>query len=57
MVELALAHHIKVVLACIPPAIDFGWHPGLDPAPRIQQLNAWIKSYAGRGGIYLAPCP
>jgi lysophospholipase L1-like esterase len=51
MVELALAHHIKVVLASIPPAIDFGWRPGLDPAPRIRQLNAWIKSYAGRGGV------
>jgi lysophospholipase L1-like esterase len=51
MVELALANRIKVVLASIPPAIDFEWHPGLNPAPRIRQLNAWIKSYASRTGI------
>lgn len=51
MVELARAHHIKVVLASIPPAADFPWHRGLDPAPRIRRLNAWIKSYAGRAGV------
>jgi lysophospholipase L1-like esterase len=51
MVELALANRIKVVLASIPPAADFEWHPGLNPAPRIRQLNAWIKSYASRTGI------
>jgi lysophospholipase L1-like esterase len=44
MVELAL-------LAAIPPAVDFDWHPGLNPAPRIRQLNAWIKSYASRTGV------
>lgn len=50
MVELALANHIKVVLASIPPTADFGWHPGLNPASRIRRLNAWIKSYANRIG-------
>ena len=51
MVELALTNHIKVVLASIPPAADFGWHPGLDPAPRIREINAWLKSYATRAGV------
>jgi lysophospholipase L1-like esterase len=51
MVELALASRIKVVLASIPPAADFEWHPGLKPALRIRQLNAWIKSYANCTGI------
>jgi lysophospholipase L1-like esterase len=51
MVELARANHIKVVLASIPPAADFGWHPGLKPIPRIRRLNAWLKSYAGQVGI------
>jgi lysophospholipase L1-like esterase len=51
MVELALANRIKVVLASVPPAIDFEWHPGLNPVPRIRQLNAWLKSYASRSGI------
>jgi len=51
MVELALYHHIKVLLASIPPAIDFSWHPGLNPAARIRRLNGWIKSYATRVGV------
>lgn len=51
MVELALAHHIEVVLASIPPAGDFPWHPGLHPVARIRRLNAWIKSYAARAGV------
>ncbi len=28
------------------PAIDFPWRPGLQPAERVIQLNAWIKNYA-----------
>ena len=51
MVELALANHIKVVLASVPPAADFKWHPGLNPAPRIREINAWLKSYANRAGV------
>jgi lysophospholipase L1-like esterase len=51
MVELARAHHIRVVLASIPPAADFEWHPGLEPSLRIQRLNSWIKSYASQQGI------
>jgi lysophospholipase L1-like esterase len=51
MVQLARANHIKVLLASIPPAEDFGWHRGLNPAPRIRRLNAWIKSYASRSHV------
>ena len=51
MVELALANHIKVVLASIPPAADYDWHPGLNPTPRIRRLNVWIKAYANRTGV------
>jgi lysophospholipase L1-like esterase len=46
MVELAQVHGIKVVLASIPPAADFPWHTGLNPAPRIRALNNWLKTYA-----------
>jgi lysophospholipase L1-like esterase len=46
MVELARLHGIKVVLASIPPAADFFWHTGLNPAPRIRALNNWLKTYA-----------
>jgi lysophospholipase L1-like esterase len=46
MVELAQLYGIKVVLASIPPAADFFWHTGLNPAPRIRALNNWLKTYA-----------
>jgi lysophospholipase L1-like esterase len=48
MVEIAQAHGIKVVIASIPPALDFPWRPGLAPGPKIQALNAWLKSYAAQ---------
>jgi lysophospholipase L1-like esterase len=51
MVQLALANRVKVVLGSIPPAANFDWHPGLNPSPRIRQLNVWIKSYASRAGV------
>jgi lysophospholipase L1-like esterase len=51
MAELARAHHIQVVLASIPPAADFAWHPGSKPIPRLLRLNAWLKSYASQAGI------
>lgn len=46
MVQLAKANHIKVILASIPPAADFPWRRGLDPAPKIKSLNARLKAYA-----------
>jgi lysophospholipase L1-like esterase len=54
MTELAQANRIKVVLASVLPVFDYPWKPGLEPAPRIVALNAWIKSYATqRGAVYL----
>jgi lysophospholipase L1-like esterase len=46
MVELAQLHGIKVILGSIPPAADFFWHTGLNPAPRIRALNNWLNTYA-----------
>jgi lysophospholipase L1-like esterase len=51
MAELAVANHIKVVLCSVLPAFDFPWKPGLEPAPKIDQLNGWIKSYATDTGL------
>ena len=51
MTEIARANGIRVVLSSVPPALDFPWRPGLDPAPRIASLNALIRSYAERAGI------
>jgi lysophospholipase L1-like esterase len=46
MVTLAQANHIAVVLGSIPPANKFSWQPKLSPAPRIAELNAWLRAFA-----------
>ena len=46
MTEIAQANGIRVVLASVLPAFDYPWRPGLDPAPKIVELNKWIRSYA-----------
>ena len=48
MAEMATANHIRVVLCSITPAFDYPWKPGLTPAPKIDEINAWIKDYAHR---------
>lgn len=54
MTEIALAHGIRVVLSSVLPVYDYPWKPGLDPAPKIIALNAWMKRYAASvGAIYL----
>lgn len=54
MVDLAHAHGIRVILASIPPADRFPWKPGLEVAPRIVAMNAWLKDYAARSGCIYA---
>jgi len=51
MVELARASQIRPVLCSILPASDFRWHTGLQPAPKIQALNALLKDYAAKNHI------
>jgi lysophospholipase L1-like esterase len=54
MAELAEANGIRVVLASVPPAIDFPWRRCLAPAAKIVALNAWITGYCERRGfVYL----
>jgi lysophospholipase L1-like esterase len=54
MADLAAANHIRVVLCSILPAYDFPWHPGLEPAPKIVQLNQWMTQYAAeKGYVYV----
>jgi lysophospholipase L1-like esterase len=48
MAELARANRLKVILAATPPAGDFPWRKGLEPAPKIQALNAWLRDFAQR---------
>jgi len=51
MSELARANGIRVVLCSVLPASEFHWHKGLEPAPKVKALNAWIKEYAAKNGI------
>jgi lysophospholipase L1-like esterase len=54
MAELATANHIRVVLCSVLPALDFSWSPGKEPAPKVAELNAWIKAYAAeKGYVYV----
>lgn len=50
MVELARAHHIRVVIASILPASAFSWKPALKPASTIAELNNWLRNYARASG-------
>ncbi len=46
MVELAKAHHIRVVLAAVLPAARFAWRPSIEPISKVQALNFWMASLA-----------
>ena len=50
MADLATANHIRVVLCSILPAFDYWWKRGLTPAPKILEINAWMKAYAAQKG-------
>jgi lysophospholipase L1-like esterase len=54
MTDMAAANHIRVVLCSILPAFDYPWKPGLTPAPKILELNRWIKAWAAdHGYVYV----
>jgi len=53
MVQMARANKIAVVLATIPPAADFPWRRGMEPAPKIITMNEWIRDYAKREDVVL----
>ena len=50
MTEIATAHGIRVVLSSVLPVYDYPWKRGLEPAPRIVALNAWMRQYAAAAG-------
>jgi len=52
MVALARAHHIRVLLGSIPPAVSFWWaSPRYRPAAEIRRLNDWLARYARANGL------
>ena len=46
MVTLARANHIAVVIGSILPCNRFPFQPKSTPAPRIAELNAWLRAFA-----------
>jgi lysophospholipase L1-like esterase len=50
MTEIAKANGIRVVLVSVLPVADYPWKRGLEPAPKIVALNAWMRDYAARVG-------
>lgn len=54
MADLATVNGIRVVLCSVLPVFDYGWAPGLTPAPKIAELNAWMRGYASaKGYVYV----
>jgi len=54
MAELARANGIRVVLCSVLPAFDYWWAPGHEPAPKIAEVNAWLRNYAAaKGFVYV----
>ena len=54
MTEMARENGIHVVLCSVLPVYDYPWRPGLQPAPTIVALNAWLRRYAAaHGAVYV----
>lgn len=51
MAEIAVLNEINVYICTTLPAIDFPWSPGLEPAPKVKELNAILKNYCIENGI------
>lgn len=51
MVELARYHKITPILCSVLPAYDFPWRRGMNPAPKVIELNKMIRSYAEKEGL------
>lgn len=50
MAQLAKANNIKVILTSILPVSDYPWQPGLEPVPKIAEINTWLEQYAQDNG-------
>ncbi len=46
--------NLKLVICSILPALDFPWHPGMEPAAKVDAINVWMKAYAAeKGYVYV----
>ncbi len=54
MADLATCKRDQSGALLDPPAYDYPWEPGLEPAPKIDALNVWIRNYAAaKGYLYV----
>ena len=54
MADLASTNGIKVVMCSVLPAYNYPWQPGMEPAPKIDAINTWMKAYAAeKGYVYV----
>ena len=44
-------NNIKVLLGSIPPTATFSWAPAIAPAPRVSELNSWLREYAAEKNL------
>jgi lysophospholipase L1-like esterase len=51
MLDMARGNGIKMVVGSIPPAADFPWRPGLEPAPKIKAMNAKLEAWCSSEGV------
>jgi len=51
MVEIAKANNIKMVISSILPADHYSWHPGIQPADQIREMNTRLKALCQRDGL------
>ena len=51
MLEMARANGIKMVVGSIPPADDFPWNKGLEPALKIKAMNARLEAWCRSEGV------
>ena len=52
MCELAKQNGIKVIVCSVLPALEFQWKKGMEPAPKVVELNKIIKSYAEKNKLF-----
>jgi len=51
MAELARYNKITPIICSVLPAYDFPWRPGMNPAPKVIELNKMLKAYADKEGL------
>jgi lysophospholipase L1-like esterase len=57
MITLAQAHGIRIILGGLTVIKAFPWAPGVDPAGRVCELDAWIRATAKARGLIYADYP